>query len=139
MKIICLIFIFSGFLSGFCLGQQTDTMIFSQPEINPTFQYDTCTSIRSSVKKYFMDKYKIPTILIDNGYTGSIYVEFVVERDSSISNIKLIRGIDEPLDKSVIETIKAMPKWIPGINKGKAVRTRFVLPVSIRWLYGKID
>jgi len=81
----------------------------------------------------------MPTRLIDNGYTGSVYVEFIVERDSSISNIKLICGIDAPLDKSVIETIKAMPKWIPGINKGKIVRSRFVLPVSIRWLYGKID
>jgi hypothetical protein len=51
----------------------------------------------------------------------------------------LIRGIDKPLDKSVLEFIKTMPKWIPGINKGKIVRTRFVLPVSIHWLYGKID
>lgn len=139
MKVIYLIFLISGFLSGFSYGQQTDTMIFTQPEINPTFKYDTCTSVKSSVKKYFMDNYKMPTILIDNGYTGSVYVEFVIERDSSISNIKLIRGIDEPLDKSVIETIKAMPKWIPGINNGKIVRSRFVLPVSIRWLYGNID
>lgn len=139
MKLFCLIFLISGFVSGIGFGQQTDTMIFSQPEINPTFQYDTCTSTRSSVKKYFMDKYKMPTILIDNGYTGSIYVEFIVERDSFISNIKLIRGIDEPLDKSVIETLKTMPKWIPGINKGKTVRTRLVLPISIRWLYGKND
>ena len=129
----------NGFLIGYCLGQQTDTMIYTQPEINPTFQYDTCTNVRSSVKKYFIDNYKMPTILIDNGYNGSVYLEFVIERDSSISNIKVIRGIHEPLDKSIIETLKTMPKWIPGINKGKTVRTRFVLPISIRWLYGKID
>ena len=135
MKVIGLILIISVFLNGFCFGQQTDTMIYSQTEIYPIFQYDTCASIRSSIEKYFADKYKMPTILIDNGYTGSVYVEFVVERDSSISNIKVIRGIHEPLDKSVIETFKTMPKWIPGINKGKTVRTRVVFPVSIRWLY----
>lgn len=139
MKVICLIFLISGFLSGFCFGQEADTMIFTSPDINPTFQYDTCKSVRSSVKKYFMDNYKMPTILIDKGYIGSVYVEFTIEKDSSISNVKMIRGIDEPLDKSVIETIKTMPKWIPGINEGKTVRTRIVLPVSIRWLYGKID
>ena len=130
MKIISLIFLISGFLSGFCFGQQSDTMIFTQPEINPTFQYDTCTSIGSSLKKYFMDKYKMPNVLIDNGYSGIIYVEFVIERDSSISNIKLIRGIDEPLDKSVIVTIKTMPKWIPGEQRKITKRVRYVLPVK---------
>jgi hypothetical protein len=139
MKLFYLILIISRFLGGFCFGQQTDTMIFSQPEINPNFRYDTCTSIRSSMKKYFLDNYKMPTALIDNGYNGNVLVEFVIERDSSISNVMLIRGIDKPLDKSVLEFIKTMPKWIPGINKGKIVRTRFVLPVSIHWLYGKID
>lgn len=139
MKVNCFILLISCFLSGFCFGQQADTTIFTQPEIKPNFQYDTCTSTKSSVKEYFMDKYKMPDILLNNGYIGSIYIEFVIERDSSISNVKLIRGIDEPLDKTVIETIKAMPKWIPGINNGQTVRTRFVLPVSIRWLYGKID
>lgn len=139
MKVIILIFLISGFLSGICFGQKTDTLIFTNPEIKPDFQYDTCTSIISSVKNYFIDKYKMPTILLDNGYAGRVIVEFIIERDSSLSNVKLISGIHEPLDKSVIETIKTMPKWIPGINNGKTVRTRFVIPVSIRWLYGKID
>ena len=51
----------------------------------------------------------------------------------------MIQGIDEPLDKSVIEAIKGIPKWIPGVEKGKIVRTRIVLPISINWLYGKTN
>jgi len=136
MKEISLILLISVFISGICFGQQIDTLIYTNPEIIPAFEYDTCRSMGSSVKKYFMYNYKMPNILIDNGYTGRIMVEFVIERDSTLSNIKLIRGIDEPLDKTVIESIKKMPKWIPGINNGCYVRTRFILPVSIEWLYG---
>lgn len=136
MKVIYLIVLINALCYAFCFGQQTDT-IYTIAEIMPSFQYDTCTSEKSSLKNYFMDNYKMPAILTDNGYSGRIIVEFVVERDSSISNFKVIRGIDKALDISVIETIKKMPKWNPGINKGKTVRTKFLLPVSIRWLYGK--
>jgi periplasmic protein TonB len=139
MKVFCLIILINALCCTFCFGQQTDTAIFLVTEIMPTFKYDTCASGRSSLENYFMDNYKMPAILIDNGYIGSIYVEFIVERDGSISNYKVIRGIDEPLDKSIIETFKTMPKWIPGKYGGKCVRTRLTLPVSIRWLYGKIE
>ena len=139
MKGISLILLINIFISGLCFGQQTDTLIYTNPEIEPVFQYDTCTSMGSSVKKYFMDNYKMPNILIDIGYTGRITVEFVVEKDSTLSNIKLRRGIHEPLDKTVIESIKRMHKWIPGINNGCSVRTRLIFPVSIEWLYGSND
>jgi Gram-negative bacterial TonB protein C-terminal len=139
MKSIGLVFFIIGFLDLFCYGQQIDTMIYNNPDVLPTFRYDTCSDLKGAVKRYFTDNYKMPDILIDNGYAGNIYVEFVIEKDSSISNVKLIRGIHEPLDKSVIEIIKEMPKWSPGINKEKVVRTRIILPISIHWLYGKIE
>jgi periplasmic protein TonB len=139
MKSIGLVFFILGFLDSFCYGQQNDTMIYNNPDVLPTFKYDNCSDLKGAVKKYFTDNYKMPDILIGSEYAGNIYVEFVIEKDSSISNVKLIRGIDEPLDKSVIEIIKAMPKWSPGINKERVVRTRFILPISIHWLYGKIE
>ena len=129
----------TGLLGAFCYGQQTDTTIYINPNIQPTFKYDTCSNLKNSLRKYFMDNYKMPNILLDNGYTGSIYVEFVIEKDSTISKIKLLRGIDTPLDKSVLERIRTMPKWCPGIDKGKTVRSKFTIPVSIHWLYGKIE
>nr|WP_320000039.1 energy transducer TonB [uncultured Draconibacterium sp.] len=137
MKRIGLILLISGFVSLFCFGQKTDTTIYIHPDIEPTFKYDTCTSLTSSVKEYFVDNYKMPKLLLDNGYVGKVYVEFVIEKDGSLSNIKLVQGIDKPLDKTVVETVKSMQKWIPGINNEKTVRTKFVLPISIHWLYGK--
>jgi hypothetical protein len=138
MKSIGFVFLIIGFLDLMCYGQQSDTMIYNNPDIHPTFSYNTSSDLKGAVKRYFIDNYKMPDILIAEGYAGNISVEFVIEKDSSISNVKLIRGIHEPLDKSVIEIIKKMPKWGPGINKGKVVRTRFILPISIHWLYGKI-
>ena len=131
--------VITGLLGAFCYGQQTDTTIYINPDIQPTFKYDTCSNLKNSLRKYFMDNYKMPNILLDNGYTGSVYVEFVIEKDSTISKIKLLRGIDTPLDKSVLERIRTMPKWCPGIDKGKTVRSKFLIPVSIYWLYGKIE
>lgn len=139
MKKLGLILLINGFLCLFCFGQQKDTMTYINPEIQPTFKYDTCSNLRSSIKNYFIDNYKMPDILLNNGYMGSIYVETIVESDSTHSNVKLLRGIDKPLDKSVIETIKEMPKWSPGINKGRIVRTRIIIPISIHWLYGKME
>jgi len=139
MKKIGLIFLIAGFISTICYGQQIDTMIYICPNIQPTFKYDTCSNLKSSLKKYFMDTYKMPAILRDNGYAGKVVVEFIVERDSAISNVKLIRGIDDPIDKSVFETIKSMLKWSPGINNGKTVRTKLSIPVSILWLHGKVE
>ena len=139
MKIISLFIIISVQFSIDCIGQQNDTTIYIDPEINPSLRYDTCSTLRNSIEKFFIDKYRMPAVLLDNSYIGNIYIEFIVERDSSLSNIRVIQGIDEPLDKSLIEAIKGIPKWIPGVEKGKIVRTRIVLPISINWLYGKTN
>ena len=78
----------------------------------------------------------MPAILEANGYIGKIYVEFVIEKDSTISNVKVRRGMGDSLDKHVADAVKAMPRWGPGKIKGKSVRTYFIIPVSIIWLYG---
>ena len=121
-----------------CCGQQIDTTIYSEPDIQPTFKYDTCTSSVESINKYFIDKYKLPSIYGETDLAGNILIEFVVEKDSTISNVKVLRGIDEQLDVSVKETFKSMPKWIPGIYNGKTVRTKYIFPVTVQLLHGMI-
>ena len=137
MKVISLIFIIIGFLSICCLGQQNDTVIYTNPEIKTNFKYDTCSSLIGSFEEYFKNEYKMPSLLQDNGYSGVILVELVIELDGTPSNVKVIRGIDDALDKSVKEKIKTMTNWIPGINNGKKVRSSIILPIPITWLYGK--
>ncbi|MCU4166761.1 hypothetical protein [Carboxylicivirga caseinilyticus] len=97
MKRTSLILFFKVLLSVYSFGQQPDTTIYINPEIQPIFKYDTCSSLKSSMKEYFIDNYKMPRIIIDNGYIGNIIVEFVIEKDSTLSNIN-IGGRLKPTD-----------------------------------------
>ena len=63
---------------------------------------------------------------------GKVYANFVVEKDGSLSSFKIIRKLCSPLDDEVLRVLKLMPKWEPGINKGKFVRVRFNLPVNFK-------
>jgi len=63
------------------------------------------------------------------GIQGTVYVQFVIEKDGSISNTKILRGVSSNMDEEVIRVVKLMPKWKPGTQKGKAVRCQFNMPV----------
>ena len=64
--------------------------------------------------------------------TGRVLCSFVVERDGSITEVKVIRSVDPSLDKEAVRVIQSMPNWIPGIQKGQPVRVKFTLPVTFR-------
>ncbi len=70
-----------------------------------------------------------PKDAIDAGIQGNIYVQFIIEKDGSVSNVKILRGIIPSMDKEVIRVIKLMPKWKPGTQRGKVVRVQFNMPV----------
>ena len=59
-------------------------------------------------------------------------VQFVVDKDGSISNPEVVRGVDPYLDKEAIRVISSMPKWRPGVQNGKKVRVKFTVPVVIQ-------
>ena len=73
---------------------------------------------------------KYPDMEADAGIQGKVYVEFVVEKDGKISEVKLKKGVSAGLDKEAQRLVKAMPNWNPGKMNGKAVKCRFVLPVK---------
>ena len=58
--------------------------------------------------------------------------QFVVERDGTISDVHIARGVDPYLDKEAVRVVQSMPKWIPGKQNGKAVRVKFTVPVMFR-------
>ena len=73
-----------------------------------------------------------PTIAQENGTQGQVVLQFVVERDGSITDIKVVKSVDPYLDKEALRVVKTMPKWKPGKQRGKPVRCRFTLPVRFR-------
>ena len=73
-----------------------------------------------------------PTTAIENGVQGRVIIQFVVERDGSITEPTVARGIDPDLDKEALRVVSAMPNWKPGKQKGEAVRVKYTLPVMFR-------
>ena len=80
--------------------------------------------------RYLAQNIKYPQLARENGITGKVYVTFVVERDGSIANPKVLRDIGGGCGAEAIRVVKSMPKWTPGKQRGKAVRVQFNLPVN---------
>lgn len=81
---------------------------------------------------YLRDNIHYPTVAAENGVQGRVVVGFVVERDGSITDVNILRGVDPSLDREAMRVVKSMPKWIPGKQNGSAVRVKYQVPVSFR-------
>lgn len=72
---------------------------------------------------------KYPPLAEENGIKGRVVCQFIVEKDGSITDVKVVKGVDPTLDREAVRIIKAMPKWNPGKQNGKPVRVRYTLPL----------
>ena len=94
-------------------------------------QSDTKPDFPGGIKNfyYFVGKnYRVPK---DDNLKGKVVVKFVVERDGSLSNMKIVRDIGAGTGKEAIRVLKKSPKWIPGEQDGKPVRCQYEIPISI--------
>lgn len=86
----------------------------------------------AAMMKFLSDNIRYPVIAQENGISGRVICNFVVERDGSITDVQVVRGVDPSLDREAIRVIQQMPRWKPGKQRGSAVRVRFTLPVVFR-------
>ena len=82
--------------------------------------------------KYLSANVKYPAEASKKGIQGRVIVQFVVEKDGTISNVKVVNNADEQLKEEAIRVVKTMPKWVPGKQNGKEVRVKYTLPVTFR-------
>ena len=82
--------------------------------------------------EYLSSNIKYPVVAQENGVQGRVVVSFVVEKDGSITDVKVVRSVDPSLDKEAQRVVKSMPKWIPGKQNGSAVRVKYNVPVSFK-------
>ena len=83
-------------------------------------------------KEWIKNKLKDGHIFRKLNARGKVFIEFVVEKDGSISSINVVRSADPDLSQEAIRVVKAMPKWIPGMQRDKAVRVRFTIPITFQ-------
>lgn len=105
--------------------EEEQNKIFEVVEQQPQFP-------GGSVNEWLADHIKYPVVAAENGISGRVVVQFVVERDGSVSQVRVVRGVDPSLDKEAQRVTSSMPKWIPGKQNGQAVRSRFTVPVTFR-------
>ncbi len=85
-----------------------------------------------ALMQFLSKNIKYPTIAQENGTQGRVIVQFVVNRDGSIVDPRVVKSVDPYLDKEALRVIGTMPKWKPGMQRGKPVRVKYTVPVMFR-------
>ena len=82
--------------------------------------------------KYLSENIKYPEEAKEKGISGRVFLSFVIEKDGTVSNVKVAKGIGKECDDEALRVVKAMPKWKPGLMKGKPVRVSYMLPIFFK-------
>lgn len=83
-----------------------------------------------ALSKYLSENIKYPQLAKENNIEGRVFVSFVVEKDGRVGNIKILRDIGGGCGAEAVRVVKSMPRWKPGKQRGKPVRSQFNLPVN---------
>ncbi|MBP3573066.1 MAG: energy transducer TonB [Prevotella sp.] len=86
----------------------------------------------AALMKYLSENMRYPAVAEENGIQGRVTVQFVVEKDGSVTDVKTMKSVDPALDREAERVVKSMPKWIPGKQNGSAVRVKYFVPVVFR-------
>ena len=103
------------------------TKVFDVVEEMPSFPGG-----QGALMQYLASNIKYPVVAQENGVQGRVIVSFVVERDGSISDVKVARSVDPSLDREAQRVVKSMPRWSPGKQNGSTVRVKYTVPVVFR-------
>ena len=103
------------------------TKVFDVVEEMPSFPGGN-----AGLMSYLNSNTKYPVVGQENGVQGRVIISFVVERDGSISDVKVARSVDPSLDREAQRVVKSMPRWTPGKQNGQTVRVKYTVPVVFR-------
>ena len=121
------------FLSGNLIAQ-TDTArpvekedVYEFVEIAPEFPGG-----EKAMFQFITSNLHYPAPCKEEEIQGKVFVQFIIEKDGSVNEVTVVRGVHSALDAEAVRVIKMMPKWKPGYQNGKAVRTRYRLPIYFK-------
>ncbi|MDE6535001.1 MAG: energy transducer TonB [Muribaculaceae bacterium] len=108
--------------------------IFTAVEESPKFPGGD-----KAMYEFLSKNIRYPEMAAQNNIQGRVTTQFVVEKDGSIGEVKVVRGKDPDLDKEAVRVVKSMPKFIPGKMNDKAVRVWYTLPINFKLQSGEVD
>ena len=106
---------------------EVSTKVFDVVEEMPSFPGG-----QGALMSYLNSNTKYPVVAQENGVQGRVIISFVVERDGSISDVRVARSVDPSLDREAQRVVKSMPRWSPGKQNGSTVRVKYTVPVVFR-------
>ena len=95
-------------------------------------QFFGSSDLRHFLKEWVYQYLKYPSAALQSGIQGTVMVEFIIEKDGKISNVRVAKGVSEELDAEALKVVQASPKWKPGKVSGNKVRTSVTVPVEFR-------
>lgn len=104
-----------------------DDVVFSVVEQEPEYPGG-----EEAMYKFLSDNLVYPKAAREKGIQGKVIVEFVVEKNGKISNVKAVKCVSPELDAEAVRVISKMPKWKPGVLRGEKVRSTFRLPINFQ-------
>ena len=104
---------------------EEEAIPFELIEQKPSFQGGDANEF----SKWVNSKLVYPEIAKENGVQGRVTLQFTVEADGRVTNVKVLRGVDESLDKEAVRVVSSSPKWKPGKQRDRAVKVTYTFPV----------
>ena len=105
----------------------TNDKVYEKVEVMPEFPGG-----EQAMLDYVSKNIVYPQEAMDKEIAGRVFVSFVVEKDGSVNEVKVVRGIGGGCDEESVRVIKAMPKWKPGKMKGEPVRVSYMMPITFK-------
>lgn len=104
---------------------EDDAIPFMLVEEKPSFMGGDANAF----SKWVNERLEYPEIAKENGVQGRVTLQFTVNTDGSVSNVKVLRGVDPSLDKEAVRVVSMSPKWTPGKQRDRAVKVTYTFPV----------
>ena len=104
---------------------EEEAIPFQLVETRPSFNGGDANEF----SKWVNSRLEYPEIAKENGVQGRVTLQFTVEKDGSVTNVKVVRGVDPSLDKEAVKVVSSSPKWTPGKQRDRAVRVTYTFPV----------
>jgi protein TonB len=126
--------IFTATIFSISLHAQTDTAKYADNDKIFTTPVEVMPEFKGGMDRFYARLRNIPYLFLDrmNSREGKTLVVLVIERDGTISNVKVVHGLSKKQDDEMIRVIKRLQKWKPGIQDGKPVRVQYAIPVNFR-------
>ena len=110
----------------------------SEEEAEPEGAFDVVEQMpefpggAAGMMKFIAENVKYPEEAYSKGTEGRVLVQFIIEKDGSVTNVKVIKKVNDAIDAEAVRVVKAMPKWKPGKQNGREVRVKYTIPVIFR-------